>query len=744
MDFVAGFLRRQYLIILVCLLLSLPVGAWYHFTAPPSYTASTTMMIETRKSPLQSLLGEAAPDASWIESQIGVLKSQNVAAYVVKQLHLAEDPDFVHSNPGLLDKVRARLGWGSSPAKSDAERAGEAVDVLRSQLDVRRVGQSLMMNIDFRSSNPEQAVKIANAIIDGYIFDQLNAKYQANRRAGDWLQERLQALREQAAAAERAVIEFKAKNNIVKTGGTLMSDKQLSDLAGQLATARAHTSDLKARLDRIEAVRQAYQQDQPASAADEDVSEAMNNGIITKLRSQYLDLVNREADWSVRYGKTHVAVVNLRNQIRDIRKSIRDELGRIEETYKSEDEIATKREGELEKGLGALVSQSTETNQAQVALFSLESAAQSYRKLYDSFLQQYTESVQQQSYPISDARSLSSASVTKTGPKTLQTWMLTIFAGGMLGFGIGALREIMDRGFRTREQVRSFLETDCLGLIPLLNGSSNGLMPDLESTKALSVLKADLALAVSRRVTPKGICSVPGMLWAVFAAPSSPYAEAIRAIKVTLDLNSKSESTKVLGLTSCLPHEGKSTVSMGMAALIAQSGARAILVDCDVRNPSLSRALAPDAHLGFLDVVAGKASFADAVLSSPNTNMDFLPMVANPGLPNAIEMLASDAARTLFSALQIKYDYVIVDLAPLVAAVDVRATSRFIDSYLLVIEWGVTKIDSVKYALRNAPALQGHIVGAVLNKVDMATIRRYDNYGASYYYGRNGSTSPTS
>src|SRR5262249_790730 len=154
---------------------------------------------------------------------------------------------------------------------------------------------------------------------------------------------------------------------------------------------RAHVSDLKARLDRIRVVREAYQQDQPASAADEDISEAMNNGIITRLRTQYLDLVNREADFSARLGETHVTVVNFRNQIRDLRKSIRDELGRIEETHKSEYEIAKKRQDESEKGLAAIVSQSTETNQAQVALFSLESAAQSYRKLYDNFLQQYTE-----------------------------------------------------------------------------------------------------------------------------------------------------------------------------------------------------------------------------------------------------------------------------------------------------------------------------------------------------------------
>ena len=127
------------------------------------------------------------------------------------------------------------------------------------RLDVRRIGTSYLMRIDFRSRNREQAVKIANAMIDAYILDQLNAKYQANRRTGDWLQERLQTLREQAAASERAVIEFKAKNNIVAASGTLMNEKQLSEMSGQLATARASTSDLQIRLERIEAVRRAYQ-----------------------------------------------------------------------------------------------------------------------------------------------------------------------------------------------------------------------------------------------------------------------------------------------------------------------------------------------------------------------------------------------------------------------------------------------------------------------------------------------------
>jgi succinoglycan biosynthesis transport protein ExoP len=732
-DIVASFLRRRYRIILLGMIACLPLGALYHYITPASHTASTTVVLETQRGLLQeSILGHATTDSAWIESQIGVLKSQNVAAYVVKQLRLAEDPVFtgIGSGPTLFEKALARLGLGSTESKSEAERVGAAISAVMSGLDIRRVGQSYLLRIDFRGNNPDQAAKIANAMVDAYIFDQLNAKYQATRRAGDWLQERLQTLREQASTAERAVIEFKTKNNIVSAGGTLMNDKQLSEISGRLASARARTSDVEARLDRFNSVRKTYQQEQSGSAADETVSEAMNNPIITKLRTQYLDLVSREADWSVKYGKNHIAVATLRNQIRDIRRSIYDEMGRIEETYKSEYEIAKKAQDELEKSLTSLISQSQTTNQAQVTLFSLEAGAQSYRKIYESFLQRHTEAVQQQSFPISEARQVSPASVIKTGPQALKIWLATIFAGGALGVGFGAFREIRDRGFRTREQVQSVLALECLALVPLLAAPVS---------KKLRLPRGSLPVAFGDQ-SPGRQTMRPSseILRSVLQSPSSPFAEAIRSIKLTLDLRvEEGAGKKVIGLTSSMPGEGKSSIAAAIAAGLAQSGKHVILVDCDFRNPSLSRMLAPEAKIGFLDTVNGSVPFSKAVWTDPSTGMEFLPMVPNPASANSAELLLSSAAKSLFTTLQIKYDYVIVDLAPLVAGVEVRATSRLIDSYVLVVEWGGTKMDAVEYALRHAPDVQDRIAGVVLNKVDMSTIAHYDGYaGGYYYYGR--------
>src|SRR5262245_27711185 len=239
MEVITKFLRRRYRIILIGLLLSLPFAALYLFVAPATYTATAQMMIEPRKGLFSG--GDQANDGTWIESQIGILKSQNVAAYVVKQLRLTEDPAFIRSGDGLLeelltrlDKLLARLGWHAPESKTEAERTAETTAAFMRQLDVRRLGPTYLVKVDFRSRNREQAVKIANAMIDAYVYDQLSAKYQATRRTGDWLQERLQALREQAAASERAVIEFKAKNNIVTAGNTLVNDKQLAGLHEQL------------------------------------------------------------------------------------------------------------------------------------------------------------------------------------------------------------------------------------------------------------------------------------------------------------------------------------------------------------------------------------------------------------------------------------------------------------------------------------------------------------------------------
>lgn len=228
------------------------------------------------------------------------------------------------------------------------------------------------------------------------------------------------------------------------------------------------------------------------------------------------------------------------------------------------------------------------------------------------------------------------------------------------------------------------------------------------------------------------------MLWSAVEAPNSAYADAIRSIKLSLD-SGPDTGCQVIGLTSYMPAEGKSTIAAGVASQLAATGRRVMLIDCDVRNPSLSRALFPDAKLGLLDVAVGEANLAQVMWRDPATNLTFLPMVPKASLRNPTEALASRNVKLLVESLKNYCDFIIVDMAPLISTVDVLAVSRFVDSYMFVIEWGTTKMEAVRHALGNAPAVQMKMRGAVLNKVDFAGLASYEPYGEYHHYGQSSS-----
>ena len=457
---------------------SLPLFAssiLYLVITPASYTAVTTLIIDTRKVQLfqqQSLFNDTPVDAGTVETQVEILKSENIALKVIKDLHLADDPEFGGGSPGIISSVMNSIFGAAGNSQTENSQTREAVKAFQSRLGVRRVGLTYVMEVSFRSLDRDRAAEIANAVANAYVVDQLEAKYLAARRAGVWLQDRLRELRQQAGTAERAVVEYKNQNDIVDAGGRLMNEQQLAELNSQLLVVRAQTSDARAKLDRIASVLENNSLNDTVVAT---VTDTLKNDVITKLRSKYLDISAQEADWSRRYGPAHLAAANLRNQMKEIENSIRNELQRIAESYKSEFEIATQRQESLQKQLDSVVSQSQVKNEAQVKLRELESNSQSYRALYDNFLQRYMESVQQQSFPITEARIISAASrpLSKSHPKTLLVLALSIIAGLGIGIGIGAWRDVFDNVFRTSAQVEQLLQTDCIAIVPRLDSDKN-------------------------------------------------------------------------------------------------------------------------------------------------------------------------------------------------------------------------------------------------------------------------------
>jgi len=708
--------RRQFptmvAIVSACVILAL----LYLFTAAPKFTSTASMVIDTRKVQLfqqQSVLGDIAVDSATVETQVEILKSENISLAVIRDLHLIDDPEFTGSGIGIVGAVIDFGTWlfsdGHPPSEFELTR--KALQRFEYNRSIKRLGLTYVMEIGFTSRDPEKAAKIANGIAEAYIVDSLEAKYQATRRASVWLQDRIKELRTQASAAQKAVVDFKTANNIVDTGGRLMNEQQLAEVNSQLVLAHAATAEAKARMDRINDI---LKQEIP----DASVADALKNDTIVKLRGQYVDMASKESIWAMKYGSDHLAAVNLRRQMAEIKKNIIDELRRIQESYKSDYDIAVTREEAIKSSLNNVVSESQLTNQAQVQLRELESNAQSYQAMYDNFLQRYMESVQQQSFPITEARVISAATrpLLKSYPKTLIILALALLGGLALSFGAAVLREYADKVFRTTAQVEDVLGANCVAIMPALSADLN----------KPSVFGRNLS---KKRENPQ-----PDLLRYVVENPLSRFAEAVRSLKVAVDLNSIVRENRVLAVTSTLPNEGKSTLSTNLAQLIAHSGARVILIDSDLRNPSLSRALVPDAKMGLVDVVAQKAQLEDVLTVDPETRLSILPAGTTSKLLHTNEVLASKAMHALITLLRSRYDYVVLDMPPMAPVVDVRVTSSFVDSYVFVVEWGKTKMDVVRHNLLGAPEIQDKLLGVVLNKADTKLLARYESYHGRYYY----------
>jgi exopolysaccharide transport family protein len=577
-------------------------------------------------------------------------------------------------------------------------------------LRVTRLGRSYIEQIAYTSLNREKAATIANAFADAYIGDQLQAKFEATRRASVWLEQRIGELRQQASDAYKAVQDFKSQNSIIiGVDGKLASEVELDQLGVALAKARADTSQARAKLDRIERVLEQRTDKESFNIPDPVVTDALNNPVITRLRQQFLDDQSKESEWSARYGADHQAARNLRAEMAALQRAIWDEISRIAESYKSELQIAKSQEESIDKRMIDVFQQSGSTRQAQVRLRELETGANTYRNIYETFLTRFTQSVQQQSFPSTEARIVTPASAptTQSSPKTNLTLALATLIGLGLGVFLAFTREQMNRQIHTRAQLEGLLGTNCLAVLPAFGNKR----PVLRQPGAPRDSSAFLQISD--------------------VAPFSAVAEALRYIKVAIDLHPN--GGKVIGIVSALPGEGKTTVAAGFAAFVAKSGARTLLIDGDLRNPSMSSMLGYEGVPGVLDMATENSSFRELVVTDTKYQFDFLPSSSRIKPTNSSDILISAPMRQMLKSAAKEYDYVLVDLPPILPVVDVKAAAQLFDAFLLVVEWGSTTTDDLLKAVSISPIVAERLLGAVLNKADEAILRRFEGYSDRHY-----------
>ena len=722
--------RRQARVVALLVGVGLLLGLAYILTAVPQYTATTDLLIDSQKdqNQLSASIAELTFDTGAIDSQVEVLKSEKIALAVIATMNLTHDAEFRGSGGtlvgqaiGLLRSALDVSGWfvtrEQASAEQDAELQRAAIVHLKANLDVRRIARTYVLAIDYTSPDRGKAAAIANAFAEAYLTEQLDAKFDATRRAAGWLQTRLAELKQKSLDSDLAVQKFKADKGIVVTGGDrpgLISDQQLTQLNEQMVIARADTAKADARYQQIQELLQ-------SGRVGATVPDSLANPVINDLREKYLAASKMEAQLENKLGDGHLQVISLKREMDEYNRLIFEELQRIGESYRSDAEVARSKEQSLSLSMSGLVGANAETNQTLVQLRELEREAETYRALYQTFMQRYQETLQQQSFPVNEARIITAARAPSNPsyPKRGLILGLSLVFGAAVGSGLGALREHRDRVFRVASHVRDDLGLEFLGMLQAI-----------DTPVAFKPGKGD-------KPDPKLIHSSNSLQRYSIDHPLSSFSETLRAAKVATDLMLGERRSKTIGVISMLPNEGKSTVAKNFSSLLAHLGARTLLVDGDLRNPGLSRAVTQHAEAGILEAIRGERSLNELLLSELDSGLAVLPAVIKKRVQHSSEVLSSPGMRDVLAEAGKAFEYIVVDLPPLGPVVDVRAAASLFDAFLFVVEWGRTPRSVVQNILTSDDALYDKCVGVLYNKVNMKRVNLYESYGSKdYYYGR--------
>ncbi|RRI01163.1 polysaccharide biosynthesis tyrosine autokinase [Mesorhizobium tamadayense] len=738
-----GMAARQAKVVAVCAVIGLFLGVIYLQTTPKQYTSIASVLIDEGLNKvvddISAVSATQQTDAT-ILSQIEILSSARLASEVVDKLKLDQNQEFMNPPQSALAKgigfLRGVVAYfrgntanelpgienvdaATREAMMKAATHDYAVLVLQTGLMADRNGRSNVITLGYQSTNPALATAITRAYSEAYLADQLNASFDATERAAVWLQGRLTELRQSSQAAAMEVEKFRAEHGLSSNSdGQLISGKQLSDLNAQLIIAQADTARASARYQQYKAIVDSGSENAFNDSAI--ASDQPSSSVIIGLKTRYLAVSKRLQDVEANFGKDHPQALALAREKADVSAQIFGQLKQITESYRNDFQVAQAREVELRQKIATAAGQNSVDNESQVRLRELDQQAQALSTLYQTFLSRYQEASQQQSFPVGKVRIISDANMplAASSPRTVRVLALSLLLGLMLGAGFGGMNEFNERFFRTGEDVRDRVGLKFLGYLPTIGGGR------------AKEAKAD-DLPADGKVTSLSAAEKRARMRVSLDAPASMFAETLRNAKIAFDVVMEDKGSRVIGVISVLPGEGKSTVAANLAGLLAANGAKTLLIDADLRNPGLSRSLGMESEHGLMEAVVNGQTWQSVGKVDRQTKLAIIPAVLRGQFSHTSELLGSAGMRRFIENAKETFEYIIVDLPPLGPVVDAKAFAPLVDGFVLVTEWGRTPRAMVRSMLEQEPYIAEKITGAVLNKVELKKLAKYGSLGGS-------------
>src|SRR5471032_1975720 len=701
--------------------------------ATPMYKSSSRIMLDTRVFKVVSteaaLSGVDTLNIGAIQSELEVMQSEFLVGRVVDRLGLASNPDFNGTRPpGFLDTALepVRELWHSGissllapppppqqpqaaqakPARVEDSDPGRraAIGTVAGHLSVTLLGRTFVILVTVESTDGTMSARIANAIAEVYLADQVDNKNEANRRATEWLEERLAELRRNLQVAEEAVGTYRRDKGLAGSPEGVVSTQTLSDLNGKYLGAKTRRIEREGRL-----VALSKASLNPNELAN--ITEVAANGTLTTLRSQELDLSRKLAEYQTQFGPNHPKLLQTQSELAQIRSRFMQQTQSITLAIRAELDAAKSEEEELKNQVERASVLSASTSQYEAELKQLEREATSNRTLYESFLNRFKELREQQDIQRADARILAYAwpSGAPSSPQYKTGLFAAFVVGCLLGMAGAIAAEKLDRVFRSASQVEKATGVAVLGMIPLVKNTIGQ--------------RANIVSQVVDRTT-------------------SSAAEAMRAVFTAISLSNLDRPARIIAVTSSTPGEGKTTFAAALGGLLTKMNAsrRVLLVDLDLRQAKLAVALGLKDRGGTIDeYLMGTKTLDECIHRHEPSGVDYI--CARSDTPNAPEVLESHAMKAALATFADRYDLVLLDSPPVMAVSDARIISQLADYTIFIVHWAKTPRDVVKSAVSALQSVTDR-VGIVINKVNLAkhAMYEYGDYGDYYsryrgYYG---------
>lgn len=690
--------KRRWTLLTVVLIVT-GLVAIYSYERKPVYRAAAEIEVDSETPNLQSVdnLYQTIPtDSVFLETQVDVLNSGNLAWQTIRQLKLEHNPVFAPL------KTCHNHRPGSSGRSTTSQ--GPLIARFQKSLQVSLESGSRVIRVTFDSTDARLAAHVVNTLVDNYKQYNFLAKYNATRQASGYMKQQLDDLKAKVEKSHEAMVDYERENSIVNISGKeSVEDQRLADLGQDLTVAQ---NDLAQKESLYQLVK----------ANPERVSLLAQDDLLQKMEEKYADLKTSYVDALGQYGPNFPKVLRLGVQIKEIHALIQQERTRTAERVTHDYRAALGKVNLLAGSVAREKARVGMLDQLMIQHDLLRHEFETYQRLYDNLLAKVKDAavsvgLRANNVHVVDWARMPSVPVR---PKRGRNIAIGLAVGTILGVTVAFLLEIMDTSVRTAEDVERCIAEPVLAVIP--------------SAYSLEASKSWLSWRRSRAALADGKVE-----WAVLKHPASVMAESYRTLRTAVLFSSACPPPQAVLVTSTQPFEGKTSAAFNLAVGLTQIGRRVLFIDADMRQDGLKRLVDFSGRAGLSSVLTGAAKLKEALFRLPDLpNLWFLS--AGPQPANPADLLSSRITYDLISTLRDHFDHLVLDTPPVLMVSDATVLSSLVDGVVLVTESEATGKAALARAHRTLEGSGATILGCVLNKLDL----KHDGYYGSYYRSYGG------